>query len=100
MKVVLEERLQSYMKEKDLHNIVVETVTCKSWSGSYVDISARFADSEEAQEVKAKKYEQVSTDIGEVLVAPGFVSAPTVKLGLSHFLWHKMITVDGLHVGW
>ena len=30
MKVVLDERLQSYMKEKDLHNIVVETVTCKS----------------------------------------------------------------------
>lgn len=30
MKVVLEKRLQSYMKEKDLHSIVVETVTCKS----------------------------------------------------------------------
>lgn len=53
----------------------------------------------EAQEVKTKKYEKVETDLGEVLFAPGFVSAPTVRLGLSHFLWHKMITVDGLHVG-
>ena len=64
-----------------------------------MDISARFADSVETQEVKAQKYERAETDLGEVLIAPGFVSAPTVTLGLSHFLWHKMITVDGLHVG-
>lgn len=62
-----------------------------------MDISARFADQSEVEQLKAKAYRQYPNEVGSTLLAPVEVSASeTVTLGLSRFF--KTITIQGLRM--
>ncbi len=62
-----------------------------------MDISARFADSDEVEALKGREYKQYPNEIGSTLLAPVSVNAAeTVTLGLSRFF--KTITIQGLRM--
>ena len=61
-----------------------------------LNISARFADPDEAAALKGKGFQGFAHDFGEVLIyREPLRTADTVTLGLSRFF--KKITVDGIY---
>ena len=97
MQLIVSRRLQEYMEENGLNTIVLESVLCRTWAGSHVEVSASFADEEESNQLLANGYQRIPIESGQVLLAPeGLNSKDIVRLGLSNFLWRKIITVEGL----
>ena len=61
-----------------------------------LNISARFADPDEAAALKGKGFQSFAHDFGEVLIyRVPLRTADTVTLGLSRFF--RKITVDGIY---
>lgn len=97
MSIILSEKMKKYMQEKSLSNIVVDVVKKSCWTGSFTDITARFADTNEEKKLFEDDFESYDTELGKVFFAPEVqVIAPTVNFELSKVFWKEMITVEGV----
>ena len=94
MNVTLNKKLIKHMKENNLKDIIVYAAMCNTWSGSFLNISARFAD--QGEELKSGNYYKVETELGNVyLQKHGLYYAEDVRLGFRKLLWMPGITVAG-----
>lgn len=97
MRILLETHLRDYMLESNLQNILITSMIRHTWSGSTLETSARFVDSEEAKLLKEEDhYLSFPNSVGEVLIQqiPSLIDDP-VRLGLGQY--SRQITVQGIH---
>ena len=96
MKFMFDNYLVEYMEKNNKKDILLAPMMCRTWSGSHLEISARFVDEEEVRILKEDGFVSIPHDFGEVLIEhmPA-KSADVVRVGLSRFFKH--IFVEGIY---
>lgn len=66
----------------------------------HVSVAASFADERQAAQLLSRDYQQIEVEPGLYLLADENMLQGNRKitLGLSSFLWHKLITVSGFDI--
>ena len=97
MNVTLNKKLMKHMKANNLKDIIIYTTMSNTWCGSFLNISARFADQDE--QLQDAEYHKIETEIGNVfLQKKGMYYAHEVRLGFRKLLWMPGITVAGVEL--
>lgn len=92
MKFQLTEQLKEHMTSKNLGSIALEIKMRSCWSGSYAEVSAKFAD-----QPKDGVFETYEADGFPIYVQQGVVAEKEiVTLGIEKMLFLERITIEGL----
>lgn len=92
MQFVLSETLKNYMTEKGHENIVIYRRMRSCWSGSYAEVSAKFA-----KDAGNHQYEEYISDGFHIFAEPGIpFLKETITLDFEKLLFSEHIMIDGV----
>lgn len=100
MRIVLEESLMAYMKEKGKKDIIVEVITSDSSDFEITELHTHFINERQKEYFKTKKhFYSKETEMGEVLLPPYRLEfCETVTFRLKSFLFIKYVTQEGIRL--
>lgn len=100
MRIVLEESLTAYMKEKGKKHIIVEVITSDSSDFEVTELHTYFINEKQKEYFKTKKhFYSKETEMGELLLPPYRLEFDeTVTFRLKSFLFIKYVAQEGIRL--
>ena len=98
MHFLYSQKLQTYMRQKNKHNIIVEVISSNSSDFEVTELHVHFVNEKQTEFfLKNKHFRTLETDMGLVLLPPYRLEyEDTISFDLKSFLGFKYITQEGI----
>jgi hypothetical protein len=98
MEFIYDAELQTYMREKNKRNIIVEVATSDSSDFEVTELHVHFVNEKQSEFFKNKKhFRSIATELGEVLLPPYRLEyEPVITFHLKKFLFIPYVAQEGI----
>ena len=97
MTITYDEKLKNYMTENNVQDLVLDVTTCSTWAGIRREVSARFAEKNEHDNLILNGYSYMESEQGKIYYKNTELRfTDNVLFKLVNLYWTQQIVINGV----